>query len=146
MEIFLGSGSETQARLRLRKKVAKAQRKNREAFAVHDPLLDAAEHLYDALFSTYEDGENVYLPAGDLALSQKKNCKGSVIIPMESHQRKQNLTVWCSRFEMRSKNSYTLHFSILPCNIPKRPWNLIFLHSTELDRRTKTLFLCELAK
>ena len=53
MEIFLGSGSETQARLRLRKKVAKAQRKNRDAFAVHDPLLDAAEHLYDALFPTY---------------------------------------------------------------------------------------------
>ena len=49
MEVFLRSGSETQARLRLRKKVAKAQRKNREAFAVHDPLLDAAEHLHDAL-------------------------------------------------------------------------------------------------
>ena len=65
MEIVFGSGFETQARLRLPNKVAKAQRKNREAFAVHDPLLDAAEHLYDALFSTYEDGENVYLPAGD---------------------------------------------------------------------------------
>ena len=64
MEIFLRSGSEAQARWILRKKVAKAQRKNREAFAVHDPLLDAAEHLYDALFPTYEDGENGYLPAG----------------------------------------------------------------------------------
>ena len=121
MEIFLGSGSETQARLRLRKKVAKAQRKNREAFAVHDPLLDAAEHLYDALFPTYENRENGYLPAGDLILSQKKNCKGSVITPVEPHQRKQNLTVCCSRCETWSKNSYTLHFLILRYNIPKRP-------------------------
>ena len=121
MEIFLGSGSETQARLRLRKKVAKAQRKNREAFAVHDLLLDAAEHLNDALFPTYEDRENGYLPAGDLILSQKKNCKGSVITPVEPHQRKQNLTVWCSRCEMRSKNSYLLHFLILRYIIPKRP-------------------------
>ena len=56
MEIFLGSGSETQARLRLRKKVAKAQRKNREAFPLHDPLLDVAERLYDGLFATYENG------------------------------------------------------------------------------------------
>ena len=121
MEIFLGSGSETQARLRLRKKVAKAQRKNRDAFAVHDPLLDAAEHLYDALFPTYEDRENGYLAAGDLNLSQKKNCKGSVITPVEPHQRKQNLTVCCSRCETWSKNSYTLHFLILRYNIPKRP-------------------------
>ena len=121
MEIFLGSGSETQSRLRLRKKVAKAQRKNREAFAVHDPLLDAAEHLYDALFPTYEGRENGYLPAGDLTLSQKKNCKGSVITPVEPHQRKQNLTVCCSRCETWSKNSYTLHFLILRYNIQKRP-------------------------
>ena len=128
MEIFLGSGSETQARLRLRKKVAKAQRKNREAFAVHDPLLDAAEHLYDALFPTYENRENGYLPAGDLTLSQKKNCKGSVITPVEPHQKKQNLTVWCSRCETGSKKSYKLHFLILRYNTPKRPWNLIFLH------------------
>ena len=121
MEIFLRSGSETQATLRLRKKVAKAQCKNREAFAVHDPLLDAAEHLYDVLFSTNEDRENGYLPAGDLILSQKKNCKGSVITPVEPHQRKQNLTVCCSRCETWSKNSYTLHFLILRYNIPKRP-------------------------
>ena len=93
METVLGSGFETHGRLRLPNKVAKAQRKNREAFAVHYPLLDAAEHLYDALFPTYEDGENGYLPAGDLAPSQKKKCKGSVIILVEPHQRKQNLTV-----------------------------------------------------
>ena len=54
MEIVPGPGFETQARLRLPKKVAKARRKNREAFAVHDPL-----------FPNYEDGENGYLPAGD---------------------------------------------------------------------------------
>ena len=65
MEIVLVSGFETEGRFRLSKKVAKAQRKNREAFAVHDPLFDAAEHLYDALFPTYEDGEDGYLPAGD---------------------------------------------------------------------------------
>jgi hypothetical protein len=62
MKIFFGPGSETQARLRLPKKVVKAQRKNREAFAVHDPLLDLTGRLYDALFATYEDGENGYLP------------------------------------------------------------------------------------
>ena len=65
MEIFLGSGSETQTRLRLPNKVTKAQRKNCEDFAVHDPLLDVAERLYDGLFATYEGGENGYLPAGD---------------------------------------------------------------------------------
>ena len=146
METVLGSGFETQGKLRLPKKVTKAQRKNRAAFAVHDPLFDAAEHLYDALFPTYENRENGYLPAGDLTLSQKKNCKGSVITPVEPHQKKQNLTVWCSRFEMRSKNSYMLHFLIFPYNIPKRPWDLIFLHPIELNRQTKTLFLYELAK
>ena len=65
MEIVPGPGFETQARLRLPKKIAKAQRKNCETFAVHDSLLDAAEHLYDALFPIYEDGENGYLRAGD---------------------------------------------------------------------------------
>ena len=65
MKIFLGSGSETQARLRLPKNVAEAQHTYREGFAVHDPLLDVAERLYDGLFATYEGGENGYLPAGD---------------------------------------------------------------------------------
>ncbi len=68
------------------------------------------------------------LATGDPAISQKKNCKGSVITPVEPHQRKQNLTVCCSRCETWSKNSYTLHFLILRYNIPKRPQNLIFLH------------------
>ena len=56
MEIFLGSVSETQARLRLPKNVAEAQHTYRENFAVHDPLLDVAERLYDGLFTTYENG------------------------------------------------------------------------------------------
>ena len=47
MELFLGSGSETQARLRLPKNVAEAQHMYREDFA---------ERLYDGLFATYENG------------------------------------------------------------------------------------------
>ena len=56
MEIFLGSVSETQARLRLPKNVAETQHTYREAFPVNDPLLDVAEPLYDGLFATYENG------------------------------------------------------------------------------------------
>ena len=54
--ISLGSGSEADAISRLPKKVAEAQRKYRDAIAEHDPLLEAAERLYDALFATYEAG------------------------------------------------------------------------------------------
>jgi len=54
--ISLGSGSEADAISGLPKKVAAAQRKYRDAIAEHDPLLEAAGRLYDALFATYEAG------------------------------------------------------------------------------------------
>ena len=54
--ISLGSGSEADAISGLPKKVAVAQRKYHDAIAEHDPLLEAAGRLYDALFATYEAG------------------------------------------------------------------------------------------
>jgi integrase len=55
-QIYLGSGTKADAISRLPKKAAEAQRKYRDAIAAHDPLLEAAERLYDALFATYEAG------------------------------------------------------------------------------------------
>jgi len=55
-EISLGSGTEAQAIEKMSAKVADAQRWYRDVIAVHDPLLEAAERLYEALFATYEAG------------------------------------------------------------------------------------------